>query len=125
VPHGGWCPKGRKAEDSEIAKCYQLTETPSSNYLQRTEWNVRDSDGTVVFSTFEVLTGGSKKTVEVARQYGKPVLHLSRNEGTLSAQEQLHRFIRDHHIQILNVAGPRTSKEAEVASFVKDVFDKV
>ncbi|MCF7788694.1 MAG: putative molybdenum carrier protein [Prosthecobacter sp.] len=49
-PHGGWCPEGRKAEDGPIDAKYELTETPSSNYLQRTEWNVRDTDGTIVFT---------------------------------------------------------------------------
>ncbi|MGI8605082.1 MAG: YpsA SLOG family protein [Verrucomicrobiales bacterium] len=42
VPHGGWCPKGRLAEDGPIPDRYQLTETPTANYLQRNEWNVRD-----------------------------------------------------------------------------------
>ncbi len=50
IPHGGWCPKGRKAEDGPIEAKYQLQETPSSKYLQRTDWNARDSDGTVIFS---------------------------------------------------------------------------
>ena len=50
IPHGGWCPQGRKAEDGVIEAKYHLTETPSADYIQRTEWNVRDSNGTVVFS---------------------------------------------------------------------------
>ena len=83
VPHGGWCPKGRKAEDGPIDARYKLVETTSSDYLQRTEWNVRDSDGTVVFSIATMLTGGSKKTVDLARKHRKPVLHLSRNGGEL------------------------------------------
>ncbi len=41
IPQGGWCPKGRKAEDGPIPDRYQLKETPSDNYAQRTEWNVR------------------------------------------------------------------------------------
>jgi Circularly permutated YpsA SLOG family len=57
---GGWCPKGLKAEDGEIAKRYPLIETPSAAYLQRTEWNVRDTGGTVIFSIGKELTGGSK-----------------------------------------------------------------
>jgi Circularly permutated YpsA SLOG family len=39
----GWYPKGRKAEDGPIDPKYPLKETPSASYLQRTEWNVRDS----------------------------------------------------------------------------------
>ncbi len=49
VTHGGWCPKGRKAEDSVISARYNLIETLSSKYCQRTEWNAGDSDGTVIF----------------------------------------------------------------------------
>lgn len=66
VPHGGWCPKGRRAEDGLIDAKYQLKETPSSHYPQRTEWNVRDSYGTVIFSLAERLSGGSLKTLEFA-----------------------------------------------------------
>jgi predicted Rossmann-fold nucleotide-binding protein len=50
IPHGGWCPRGRIAEDGPIPLCYSLRETPSRRYAQRTEWNVRDSHATVVFT---------------------------------------------------------------------------
>jgi hypothetical protein len=54
----GWCPKVRKAEDGPIDPKYPLKETPLAAYLQRTEWNVRDSDATVLFSIEPNLTGG-------------------------------------------------------------------
>ena len=56
-PCGGWCPKGRKAEDGRIPDKYPLTETGSADYLKRTEKNVVDADGTVIF-TFGMPTGG-------------------------------------------------------------------
>jgi len=59
IPHGGWCPGGRKAEDGPIDSRHRLKETPSGDYVERTEWNVRDSDGTVVLSIAAVLKGGS------------------------------------------------------------------
>jgi len=34
IPHGGWCPKGRRAEDGPIAVRYQSQETPGTDYLQ-------------------------------------------------------------------------------------------
>jgi hypothetical protein len=71
VECGGWCPKGRKAEDGPIDPKYPLKETPSASYIQRTEWNVRDSDATVVFSIEPTLTGGSLKTMEFARKQKK------------------------------------------------------
>jgi [ribosomal protein S5]-alanine N-acetyltransferase len=124
VPHGGWCPKGWLAEDGPIDARYKLEETPSKDYVQRTEWNARDSDGTVVFSIKAVLTGGSKKTVNLARQHHKPVLHLWRDGGLSSPEGALLRFIRHNNIKVLNVAGPRASKESEVAAFVKDVLER-
>lgn len=123
IPHGGWCPRDRKAEDGTIPRRYRLTETPSDSYLQRTEWNVRDSDGTVILSLAETLTGGSRKTAELAQQYGKPWLHLAREAHRDDAAEQLRRFTQEHDIRVLNVAGPRASTEPEVGEFVRAMLD--
>jgi ribosomal-protein-alanine N-acetyltransferase len=123
IAHGGWCPKGRQADDGEINLRYQLKETPSGGYAQRTEWNVRDSDGTVVFSIAPLLTGGSKRTQNLARQYHKPILHLW-PEGLPFPDSELLRFLGDNEIKVLNVAGPRASEEPEVGTFVRDVLEK-
>ena len=72
------CPKGRKAEDGTIDPKYPLKESSSSSYIQRTEWNVRDSDGTIVLSIAATLSGGSIKTLDLARKHRKPYLHNSR-----------------------------------------------
>lgn len=66
IPHGGWCPGGRRAQDGTIPARYILTETPGANYLQRTEWNVRDSDGTVVFTLGKAATGAAASDRERA-----------------------------------------------------------
>jgi hypothetical protein len=122
IPHGGWCPKGRKAEDGSIDWRYDLKETPSSDYTQRTECNVRDSDGTVIFSFSPTLTGGSKKMADLAQKHQKPCLHLSAKLHGDKAPEVLKKFIQEHHIKILNVAGPRGSKEPMVGEVVKAVL---
>jgi len=122
IPHGGWCPKGRLAEDGAIPARYHLTETPNTDYAQRTEWNVRDSDGTVVFSVGRTLGGGSKQTVEFAEQYRKPCIHLSRELDGEGAAARLREFLGRHAIEILNVAGPRQSQEPGVGGFVRTVF---
>ena len=77
LPCGGWCPKGRKAEDGTIDPKYPLKESSSGSYLQRTEWNVLDSDATVLFFIAPSLSGGSKKTVEFAKKHNKPC-HFTR-----------------------------------------------
>ena len=124
LEHGGWCPRGRRAEDGAIACRSRLVETPSEAYVERTEWNVRDSDGTVILSVRETLTGGSKRTAELARQHGKPCLHLSRDACPADAAERLRGFVRAYGIGVLNVAGPRASSEPHVGAFVTETLDR-
>jgi len=123
IPHGGWCPKGRKAEDGRIDLRYRLVETPSDDYAQRTEWNVRDSDATAVFSIQKELRGGSLLTVEMATQNNKPVIHLRQQDEQVNHAQELRSFIETFGISVLNVAGPRTSDEAGVYQFVTSVLD--
>ena len=124
IQHGGWCPRGRRAEDGTIDPRYKLQETPSSGYVQRTEWNVRDSDGTVVFSIAPILTGGSKKTVFLAHKHGKPVILIARDGGAGLPAAALLRFIQDNKSRVLNVAGPRASEEPGVYTFTGQVLGK-
>jgi hypothetical protein len=123
IPHGGWCPKGRVAEDGAIGVQYDLLETPSDRYAERTEWNVRDSDGTVIFSIREQLFGGSLTTLELAKRYQKPHLHLSAAHGQY-APRALRNWIGANKILVLNVAGPRVSEEPEIARFVEQVLNE-
>ena len=112
-----WCPKGRKAEDGPIAAQYGLQETPSASYLQRTEWNVRDSDGTAIFTVSAKLTGGSKRTAEFAAKHRKPWIHISAADGP-AVGSKLAQFVSANGINVLNVAGTRGSKEPGVGALV-------
>lgn len=123
IPHGGWCPKGRKAEDGVIAGHYKLQETPTARYVQRTDWNVRDSDGTVIFSIAAQLTGGPRKTLELARKNRRPFLLLAKSMLGKHPALQLQDFIEQHHVQILNVAGPRASRAPDIGEFVTTVLE--
>lgn len=122
IPHGGWCPQGRLSEDGAIGAGYTLKETPTPYYAQRTEWNVRDSDGTVILSTKPVLSGGSKATEDFAVSLGKPCLHVSAQRDGNEAAGRLCRFIEKHGIRVLNVAGPRASNEPGVGEFAKAIL---
>src|SRR3954447_14624932 len=73
IPCGGWCPRGRGAEDGLIPERYPLVETPAADASQRTRWNVRDSDGTLILAWGEP-TGGTLLTVQACRETGKPHL---------------------------------------------------
>ncbi|MCZ7582722.1 MAG: putative molybdenum carrier protein [Deltaproteobacteria bacterium] len=110
-PCGGWCPKGRRAEDGVLDARYPLTETPVENYEQRTEWNARDADGTLILTRGEP-TGGTAYTIDMARKHGKPWIVLDPAASDAPARAQA--WLAEHAIQTLNVAGPRASKDADI-----------
>jgi hypothetical protein len=123
LAHDGWCPRGRLAEDGPLDVRYELRETPTANYAERTSCNVRDSDATVLFTTRPELTGGTRLTAEMATEQGKPLLHLCReNAGPLEAAVELRKFLANHRVVRLNVAGPRASQDADVAAYVDAVL---
>ena len=95
-----------------------MKETPNANYIQRTEWNIRDSDATVIFTIADKLTGGSKRTAEFAAVYGKPVLHLATERHCPDPGGLLRECVVKNRVRLLNVAGSRASKEPEVGDFV-------
>src|SRR3954447_15936349 len=75
---GGWCPLGRRAEDGPIPERYPLEETPWDGYPQRTEGNVRDSDGPLILTRGEP-DRGTALTAEIARRKNKPCLVVDLN----------------------------------------------
>src|SRR5438309_6802555 len=70
---GGWCPKGRRAEDGVIPEQYPVRENASTSYPPRTEMNVRDSDGTLILTNGRP-DRGTALTVNLAKRYEKPCL---------------------------------------------------
>ena len=103
---GGWCPRGRRAEDGPIDGRYPLEETPSHLYSQRTEWNVRDSDATLILYR-GAMSGGTELTAQLARRYGRPLLSL--DLATEPDPNLVRRWLSDRRVRILNLAGPRES----------------
>jgi hypothetical protein len=107
LPCGGWCPRGRRAEDGPLDPRYPLVETPSPDYAQRTEWNVRDADATLILSSGP-MRGGTALTARLAREREKPVLALDLDEHP--EPRLLGAFVAAHAVRVLNVAGPRESQ---------------
>lgn len=103
---GGWCPQGRKAEDGPIPERYPLQETPWDGYPQRTEWNVRDSDGTLILTRGEP-DRGTALTVCLAQEKKKSCLVVDLAEGV--DVESIRGWLEENHIETLNIAGPRES----------------
>ena len=112
VQIGGWVPKGRLAEDGRISDEYELSETATSSYDERTRLNVRDSDGTLIISRGP-LAGGSHVTRAVAVELGRPHLHLDVTKQSLAdCIHTVAEWAARHRISTLNVAGPRQSEDA-------------
>jgi hypothetical protein len=104
---GGWCPRGRRAEDGPIPERYPLEETPSDAYEQRTAWNVRDSDGTLIITDGR-LEGGTRLTMQEARRQRRAVLHVRTTDPVPVAM--IRAWGEEHDVRTLNVAGPRASE---------------
>jgi A/G-specific adenine glycosylase len=115
LPVDGWCPRGRLAEDGPLAAKYPLRETPSSNYAQRTEWNVRDSDGTLILS-YGRLLGGTALTRRLAEKLKRPYLRINLAEPTerRGAAQRILSWVEEHSINRLNIAGPRGSTDPQL-----------
>jgi hypothetical protein len=104
IAAGGWCPRGRRAEDGRIDGRYPLRETPSQRYGQRTEWNVRDSGGTLILCRGE-FSGGTRLTAELSHRYERPLLVLDLDSDP--DPDTTRKWLREHGVLVLNVAGPR------------------
>jgi hypothetical protein len=120
---GGWCPQGRRAEDGPIDARYPLQETPWWGYPQRTEWNVRDSDSTLILTRGEP-DRGTALTAELAAGMNKPCLVVKLEERPNGDAVRI--WLETKGIRILNVAGPRESSRpgihAEAVRFLREVF---
>jgi Circularly permutated YpsA SLOG family len=125
IPHGGWISKGRKTERGSLAAKYQLKEIPTDSYPKRTEQNVIDSDGTLIISDGP-LTGGSEYTRQMAERHEKPWIHADTNRVSIEAAVQLvMAWINGNEIKVLNVAGPRSSKDPTIHTTVKRILKAV
>jgi hypothetical protein len=113
LPCAGWCPRGRKAEDGAIPSRYPVTEARSAEYAQRTEWNVRDSEATLVLTRGQP-SGGTALTIELAQRLGRPYLVIDLDRapevGTVRA------WLESNKVNVLNVAGPRESQSPGIHS---------
>lgn len=112
IPHSGWIPKGRKTEAGILPDKYQLQEMPTASYPKRTEQNVLDSDGTVIFSHGK-LTGGSAATRRFALKHHRPCLQVDLDILSVAdTADRISAWVAEHEIETLNVAGPRASRDA-------------
>jgi len=125
IPHGGYIPKGRLTEDGTLPDKYDLIEMPTASYPERTKKNIRESDGTLILSHGR-LTGGSEYTEKWAIKYGKPTIHVDLfSIAPFDATVMINDWIVDHDIKVMNVAGPRASKDSKIYQATFDILESM
>ncbi len=114
IPYGGWIPKGRITEEGALPEKYQMQEMPTESYAARTEQNVIDSDGTLIICRGKP-TGGTDFTREMTLKHKKQLLHVDLNQtSSFDAASLGSSWIKLYQIKILNVAGPRATKDPNI-----------
>ena len=125
IPHGGWIPKGRLTENGPLPDKYKLVEMPGTAYVLRTEQNVIDSNGTLIISHGH-LSDGSDYTRKMAIKNHRPWLHIDLNKTpAFKAATLICSWIDENAIEILNVAGPRASKDDRIYPAVLKLIESV
>lgn len=123
--HGGWCPRDRRAEDGFIPPHYELHETDSPDYVERTEQNVLDADATLIVVRNRELSGGTAFTKTCAGQHGRPSLVVCERDGVSKSAAALSKFLKRNKVCTLNVAGPRESQATGIGKFVIELLEAV
>ncbi len=114
---GGWCPPGRACESGAIPEWMPLRETPVERSSEapdvprslRTQWNVRDSDATLILTNVPRAAAdpGTEWTAVFATRFGKPLLRCDPHDP--AAVAKIVDWLRATSVETLHVAGPRES----------------
>lgn len=138
IETGGWCPPGRISESGIIPDRFSLTETPEERSTKvpdiprslRTEWNVRDSDATLVLRQLLPVElpdkgVGTLWTLECAILYGKPLLVCDPNDPGGKKAQMVREWIKAQEVEILNVAGPSESSQPGIGQMAEAFMQAV
>lgn len=106
IEHGGFCPRGRRAEDGIIPAVYNLIELPTASYAARTERNLEFAEAVLIVGASRGGPG-TILTRRLARESGKLYRDVDPpcSPGDLIVLRQQFAGVR-----ILMVAGPRESR---------------
>jgi Circularly permutated YpsA SLOG family len=129
LDYGGWCPKGGWAEDMReppglLARYPKLKETPSADPAERTEWNVRDSDATLILVARSGLaaSGGTQLATNTAGKLAKPTLTLDVDDPTAPAR--LKAWLAKVKPARLGIGGPRESEAPGIYEKARRVLEE-
>lgn len=112
---GGTVPKNYITENGSNfdLKEFGIFECENANYLIRTEKNILEADGTVIFGNSS--SPGSKQTINICLSNYKPFLVIPNPKRIDLYKDKFIKWIVENKIEILNVAGNRESKNKGIA----------
>ena len=130
LKHGGWCPPGRVCESGIIPKQFKLKETPLERdpsapdipRSQRTIWNVRDSDGSLVFVAKDQRDKGTELAISTSEKFGKPYMVVDPETASVG---QIRKWIRKNNIEVLSVGGPSESTFPGIYNHVYQILKQI
>ena len=122
IPHGGWCPKGRRSEDGTIPERYELVEVDARDYSVRTEQNVIDSVATLILCRGEP-SGGTAFTQKMARKHKRPCLTIDLLSDV--DPDVIRQWLIAEDVRTLNVAGPRASSSDGIGDEARELLVRV
>ena len=123
IEHGGWIPRGRLTEDGPLPASYGMKETESTDYAERTAKNIKDADATLIIAQGP-LTGGSALTLRLAKLSGRPWLHIDLDgRAAFESALTISKWLLGNQIEILNVAGPRASKDPQIYAKARKLLE--
>ena len=120
IPHGGYCPRRRRSESGRIAPRYRLIECAAPGYTTRTALNVAHSNGTLILTRGRP-EGGTRRTLDLCIAHGKPSLIIDLDHAL--EPKAFAPWLRAHRIAILNVAGPRESKQSGIGKQTRKALE--
>ena len=132
IKHGGWCPPGRTNDEGTIPDRFLLVETPDEKSKKapdiprslRTEWNVRDSDGSLVLFSHEFPSDpGTQWTMTTAKELQKHLLIC--DLATSQIEQVIADWLVEKEIEVLNVAGPLERLVPGIGKMTYDMFTKL
>ena len=121
-PCGGWCPRGRKAEDGPIPSRYPLRETASDATIERTRRNAEESDATLIL-TLGRMDRGTRATARHLDAIGKP--HLAIDLGREPDPARVMRWLAEEGVGTLNLAGPRETSAPGIHAAARAYLDRL
>lgn len=132
LPHGGHCPRGRRAEDGRIPDVFELVETESPHYPARTALNVANSDGTLLLVRGKegfAKSRGTKLTLEFCERKNNKKPWWAADPRVDAHVARVCEWIVKFDLRVLNVAGPRESTnpgiQGETRDFMRMVFERL